>query len=426
MGSGSDSVCTMYVELEHSLVPGNIQDINEKIKPPDFSKDSWDEEEWKHKRTPRYTVVKKDVMDILADKENKSRINQEQTKAKSMKISQDETKALDEEKNRLGEEAADEKEMEAVVGTTEEVYFDHDFGFFSAVLACYNNHWVLKTSPDDWWNVIVRNVAQAVDDNGEKENVRKFFVEHQGKKMIDIDVPTLAHLDYSWLFDQFAQGIRMNIKTPGYVDVMQADFTTTTKDQLISSQIMLMASVQKYFEYCFGTFCCGIPGVEMVGEVNDWERLVQKTSKLEEMLQPVMKEIGLGEWFSRTLTTLAKLVDTYKGNPDKKWWSHILDWHTAFGSGARSSWSGWMIDFLMAGEAHGPEDFKSGVVSVPVKIYDVLSGPPVEDTGKLVAGTVGYTVKEGGRAPVVEAKQGWVLLLPVGSPITPRIKGNME
>merc|ERR1711962_270592 len=425
MGSGSDSVCTMYVELEHSLVPGNIQDINEKIQPPDFSKGSWDEEEWKHKRTPRYTVVKKDVMEILADKENKSRINQEQTKVKSMKISQDETNALDEEKNRLGEEAADEKEMEAVVGTTEEVYFDHDFGFFSAVLACYNNHWVLKTSPDDWWNVIVRNVAQAVDDNGEKENVRKFFVDHQGKKLIDIEVPRLAHLDYSWLFDQFAQGIRRNIKTPGYVDVMQADFTTTTKDQLISSQIMLMASVQKYFDFCASTMC-GIPGVEMIGEVKDWERLVQKTSKLEEMLQPVMNEIRLGKWFSSTLTTLGKLVDTYKGNPDKKWWSHILDWHTPFGSGARSSWSGWIIDFLMAGRAHGPEDFKSGVVSVPVKIYDVVSGPPVEDTGKLVAGTVGYTVKEGGRAPVVEAKQGWVLLLPVASPITPRIKGNME
>merc|ERR1712114_34614 len=125
-----------------------------------------------------------------------------------------------------------------------------------------------------------------------------------------------------------------------------------------------------------------------------------------------MKEIRLGEGFSSTLTTLGKLVDTYKGNPDKKWWSHILDWNREYGSGARSWWSGWMIDFLMAGRPAGPRDFKSGVVSVPVKIYDVLSGPLVEDTGKLVAGTVGYTVKEGDRAPVVEAKHVWVLLLP--------------
>ena len=117
----------------------------------------------------------------------------------------------------------------------------------------------------------------------------------------------------------------------------------------------------------------------MVGEVNDWERLVQKTSKLEEMLQPVMKEIGLGEWFSNTLNTLAKLVDTYNGNPDKKWWSHILDWHTAFGSGARSWWSGWMIDFLMAKPgANKPQDFKSGVVSVPLQLIDEVEG--IKDT----------------------------------------------
>ena len=83
-----------------------------------------------------------------------------------------------------------------------------------------------------------------------------------------------------------------------------------------------------------------------------------------------------------------------------------------------------MIDFLMAGKAEEPKDFQSGVVSVPLQLIDKVEG--IKDTGKLVAGTIGYTVKEGGRAPVVEAKQGWVLLLPVASPITPRIKGNME
>ena len=78
----------------------------------------------------------------------------------------------------------------------------------------------------------------------------------------------------------------------------------------------------------------------------------------------------------------------------------------------------------MAGEAENPQDFKSGVVSVPLKIKDDVFGPPVEDTGELVAGTFGYTVEEGERAPVVEAKQGWLLLLPKGSPVIPRMKGE--
>ena len=76
-------------------------------------------------------------------------------------------------------------EFEAVAGTkTGDIYYDHDMGFFSTILACYNNHWVLRTCADDWWNVMVRNVAQAIDDNGEKNKVRNFFVEHEGKKNI--------------------------------------------------------------------------------------------------------------------------------------------------------------------------------------------------------------------------------------------------
>ena len=48
------------------------------------------------------------------------------------------------------------------MGSKEEVYYDEDFGLFSAIVACYNNHWALRTSVDDWWNVVVRTVAQEV------------------------------------------------------------------------------------------------------------------------------------------------------------------------------------------------------------------------------------------------------------------------
>ena len=81
---------------------------------------------------------------------------------------------------------------------------------------------------------------------------------------------------------------------------------------------------------------------------------------------------------------------------------------------------------MRAGQAENPRNFQSGTVSVPVHIFE--DGGP-EDDGLLVAGTVGYTVQEnqevaGGRAPVVEARQGWVLLLPKGSLITPYLTGR--
>ena len=141
------------------------------------------------------------------------------------------------------------KQNVAVAGTrSEDFYFDHDWGFFSAILACYNNHWVLKTSPDDWWNVIVRNIAQAIDSNGKNNKVRDFFINEEvepvqsesvlvcvspkdsNKKYIEVQLPgRLDNVNYSWLFDQFSKGIRKNIVIPGYVDIMQADFSTTTQ-----------------------------------------------------------------------------------------------------------------------------------------------------------------------------------------------------
>ena len=103
----------------------------------------------------------------------------------------------------------------------------------------------------------IRNISQAVDDNGEKDKVRKLFVSHEGKKEISIDIgPTLSEIDYCWLFSQFSSGIKANIKSPEYADIVQvdrleiemdaqihsfqADFSTSGPDQVISCQVTLM------------------------------------------------------------------------------------------------------------------------------------------------------------------------------------------
>merc|ERR1711971_1346227 len=367
---------TMYIELDHELVPGKISDIYvTQILPTGKEEQEKSEREWGDSRRPVKKPKEPKKYKIQHGDINQAIVSQNAQRIKENKE----------------ENQKDFSEYEAVAGTDSgNFYYDHDWGFFSAILACYNNHWVLRTSPDDWWNVIVRNVAQTIDAIGEEEEVRNFFVEHQGKKMIDVVLPenmSLAETDYNWLFEQFSKGIRQNIKAPEYVDV---EMSTTL---------------------------CGIPGVEMNGTLEDWKKLVKKTEDLQLMLKPILGEY----YFESGLNVLKKLVDTYEGNPDKKWWSHILSWNVEYGSGARPSyWSGWMIDFLKAGGAKNPRDFQSGMVSVPLTILDRISS--TKDVGHLVAGTFGYTVEEGERAPVVEARQGWSLFLPKGSPIIPLMK----
>ena len=154
----------MYIELDHSLVAGKVKDINKKIVLEGREVEIDDDHFGGGARylLNKYNISKKPVKDVLLKKEspteetlpsNESFISKSfRTLRRNLKT---ESEASDTSKDD-GEKQVKKKKEEFVIGSEGEVFFDHDFGFFGAILACYNNHWVLKTSPDDWWNVIVR------------------------------------------------------------------------------------------------------------------------------------------------------------------------------------------------------------------------------------------------------------------------------
>ena len=313
----------------------------------------------------------------------------------------------------------------SALGSEEEIYSctDTDCGLFAAVFTAYSYHYKLRTSPDDWWFCVIKRVACAIDKNSQKESVRKMFVDHKGKKTIEVQVDNLSiyTVDYSWLFDQMAKGIKENVKVPEFVDGMTADFSTTTPVQKIVSQITLMYSVKQYFDYCM-LLGCGIPAVEMLGTEEDWRKLTSKLKVLRTLLEPIENVLDLpSEWWDLVEKVFHKLLATYQGRPDKKWWSHIMDYEQAYSSGmpiGKTNMRGWITEFL-EGTGHrpleNPGDFTSGLVTVPL-IIKHPSGD--QDTAALVAGMLGFTVH---RIPTsdevtVQPFQGWSLTLGDNSP----------
>ena len=106
----------------------------------------------------------------------------------------------------------------------------HDAGFLSTIYEAYSNHYNLRTSPEDWWYTIIQTIALAIDENFKSDAVRNFFVQHEGKKTIGVKVEpdqlkNISGIDYSWLFDQFSEGIKENINVPDYVQKIIPDFT---------------------------------------------------------------------------------------------------------------------------------------------------------------------------------------------------------
>ena len=91
------------------------------------------------------------------------------------------------------------KQAVSAVGSEETIYSIGDCGLFATVLIAYNNHWRLRTSPEDWWFCVIKRVACAIDRNAKKESVRKMFVDHERKKTIEVVVPhtSIYNVDYS-------------------------------------------------------------------------------------------------------------------------------------------------------------------------------------------------------------------------------------
>ena len=91
----------------------------------------------------------------------------------------------------FGGQATDEElvrknvgDRRVTIGSEDHIYTDNaDCGLFNSVITAYNKHWKLRISPEDWWFVVARRVAIAIDKNSKKEAVRKMFVEHEGIKV---------------------------------------------------------------------------------------------------------------------------------------------------------------------------------------------------------------------------------------------------
>merc|ERR1719336_1734088 len=260
----------------------------------------------------------------------------------------------------------------------------HDAGLLSTIYEAYGNHYNLRTGPEDWWYTIIQTVALSIDENSKSDKVRQFFVQHEGKKELEVIVGppplNLDSVDYAWLFDQFSQKIEENINVPEYVQQMIPDFSTTTSVHRIVSQITLMTSVQEFFEYSVGTLC-GIPAIEMKGETQDWMNLKKKIKVLRK---------------------------TFEGNPDEEWWSKIIT-EKSYGSGS-PDFNGWFMEKLLnIRNAKTIGSAPSGLVSIPMKFSD----PGRNEKGAVIAGMAGYKFHhpETNHRPAIEPMHGWSLLL---------------
>jgi len=115
---------------------------------------------------------------------------------------------------------------------------------------------------------------------GRVENLQSVSVVHEGKKELEVwDIGTWYTLDYGNMVKQMTDLIEKNVIDLTLHKWIIPNFTTTTSTKIVAASVIMMATLQMYFDYKFGT-SCGLPQVTLLGEKLNWVQIVGQIEKL--------------------------------------------------------------------------------------------------------------------------------------------------
>ena len=210
--------------------------------------------------------------------------------------------------------------------------------FVSTVHMAYDQHYPLVLSPDAIWMCIAQGFANHVNQNAKK--LRHLFVEHKGKKEIEVrrDNFIKGSPTNPWpeVFEEFSQQIRKHVGDKTH-ELITPEFTTTGAVERAAAQVVLMNTFKAYFTYSVKTGC-GIPEVTLEGTVDDWKKLRDKALAL--------AQYDL-EWWTKALKpVLDQFVSAAEGHVDRDFWSKIYKYRGGSGGPFITGWIATLFPYI--------------------------------------------------------------------------------
>ncbi|KAM0345584.1 hypothetical protein ACHAPU_006237 [Fusarium lateritium] len=169
--------------------------------------------------------------------------------------------------------------------------FPSSDGFVRGAIEAWAQHQHLVLRPDEVWFEILAQLNVYMSRHA--ESLRGLFVEHVEKKKIVVE-------GFAWedVIGAFGGEIQKSVKTEWMLDWIMPGFSTSTRKDEITATVLMMGLMQYFFEY-EGMLVCGIPSVTLLGERQDWIKLMDKLEYLKEFgeepakfadkLRPIMK-----------------------------------------------------------------------------------------------------------------------------------------
>ncbi|PUU76898.1 hypothetical protein B9Z19DRAFT_1028066 [Tuber borchii] len=316
-------------------------------------------------------------------------------------------------------------------------------GLVNGIIRAFEQDLHLVLRPDDIWLSILTQFSMFV--NGNSEDLRTQFVAHQGKKelVIDIRPQSISDIDMGGFAQAMTHLIQENVVDPQLRELIMPNFSTTTYDDKSVASIVMMGTLQSYFDYILRGGC-GFPSVTLQGEKSDWEEILLKVQRLSKY-GPLASE-----WTRLLIPIIQYMIASFTQPTSphvKSFWLRACHAAGADGSGSVRTLSGWITAFCFFDEKGKrtsqysdeemskwsggvsiaerqrlvlgdiaypvivPKNIPKGVVSVPVTVEDYATG--LEHKTTMVAGSVGMmpsAPESGGDLTKVQPKSGWWIL----------------
>jgi len=243
-------------------------------------------------------------------------------------------------------------------------------GFILTIHTAYQDHYPLKLSVSDFIILIGQGLARHMDKYSEE--LRQYFVDHEGKEQIKIRRNGFVQgkqNDWSTVFGDFADEIKKRVKTDFY-SIIVDDTSVATRDSRIVSEIALMDCMKGYFDYMAVT-TCGIPQITLEGSVKDWENLLHRVKRLEEMNKDNC--LLLDFWLKHLVPLVEKICkQAISRKPDRDFWSGIYKYsQPGSGSPYISGWSTIFLPYLSYGKNGFQNPAKIKTNEIPKQISEL-------------------------------------------------------
>ncbi len=225
--------------------------------------------------------------------------------------------------------------------------FHYSTPFFNGMIDAFAYHNPVVLSPDVLWMLVCQGFSHYVNENN--ETMRDVLVDFSGRRALSVSTaqsPFSKDFDWAAVTADFTRQMRSNVKKKEVVDMVMSNFSTTGTDELITSRITLMNSMQKFFEFRMDEVICGIPYVTLQGTPDDWKKFAGKVRQL--------RDYGLDWWADQLEPITAEFVKASQGNPDREFWKNIvkktrpgeLRGYGCIPMGGETKFDGWFLKFL--------------------------------------------------------------------------------